>query len=230
VKIAGIMGIAPESTVDYYRRIVAGYRERARDGSYPPLLFNCIDLKKMLALAQSGQLRELATFLGAEVARLAAGGAHFAALTANTAHLVFDEVRDAASIPLISIVETARDAAQAQGLRRVGLLGTLLTMEARFFPDVFSLAGIEVVIPPPGERAFVDKKYLGELVPGIFKAETRAAIVQVIERMRREQGIDGLVLGGTELPLLMRDAGDLGIPVLDTTVLHVERIVEELLS
>src|SRR5262245_16452444 len=105
MKTAGLIGIAPPSTMDYYRSIVSQYRERTQDGSYPPLLINCIDMQKMLALAEAGRLGELAAFLGEEIEKLAAGGAHFGGLTANTAHLVFDELRAAASIPLISIVE-----------------------------------------------------------------------------------------------------------------------------
>jgi len=230
MKKAGIIGIAPESTVDYYRLIINSYRERTRDESYPPLLVNCIDMTRMLDLIGRGQRDELVSFLGEAIAQLAAGGADFAALTASTAHVVFDELRDRAPLPMISLVEVARDEAQARGLRRLGLLGTGITMQGRFFPDVFSAADLEIVTPPPDDRAFVNAKYLGELVHGVFKAETRAGIVAVIERLRREQRIDGVVLGGTELPLLMREAGDVGVPMLDTTRLHVARIVEGILE
>jgi aspartate racemase len=131
---------------------------------------------------------------------------------------------------LISIVEAACRAAKARGLRRVGLIGTRFTMQARFYPDVFARAGIQVVVPAPAEQGYVHEKYMNELVNGVFIRETRDALLALVERLKVQEGIDGLVLGGTELPLILREGNEAGIPFLDTTRLHVEEIVARLLS
>lgn len=229
MKTAGIIGgIAPESTVDYYRSIVAGFRARNPDGSYPSIVIDSIDLQRMLRLAAT-DLPALTDYLAAEVARLARAGADFALLASNTPHIVFDELERRSPISLVSIVAAACEAARRLGLRRLGLLGTRFTMEGRFYPDAFSRAGIELVPPQPEERALVHERYMGELVKGVFSAETRAELLGVVERLRRRDGVDGVVLAGTELPLLLRDV-DAGVPLLDTTRIHVDAVVERLLA
>jgi len=187
-------------------------------------------MQRMRDLVADNRLPELAAWLVAEIRKLAAAGADFALLSANTPHIVFDALQAESPVPLISIVEAARDAARAHGLKRLGLLGTRVTMQGRFYIDPFRAAGIELVPPNTGEQTFVDDKYFGELVPGDFRPETRQAFCTIIARLKREERIDGLVLAGTELPLLLREVPDLGIPVLDTTKLHVERIVDHILS
>ena len=231
MKTAGLIGgTGPESTVDYYRSIIALYRERKQDGSYPSLLINSIDMTRMLDLIASNRLADVTAYLSAEIRKLATAGADFALLTANTPHIVFDALESTSPIPLISIVETACQSARTQGLKRLSLLGTQFTMQGRFYNDVFLPAGIELVLPNAKEQSFVHDKYMNELVLGVFRPETRQAFRAIIDRLRHEERIDGLVLAGTELPLLLRDAGDLGVPVLDTTRLHVERVVAQLLS
>src|SRR5215813_13750853 len=137
MKTVGIIGgIGPGSTIEYYRLIIDGYKERKKDGSYPPILINSIDLKKMLDLAGSNQLVELTEFLLAEVKKLAVSEADFGLFASNTPHIVFDEIRPKSPIPLISIVESAVEAVQHLGLKRVGLIGTRFTMEGTFYSKV----------------------------------------------------------------------------------------------
>src|SRR5207253_3432871 len=121
-------GIGPETTVEYYRRIIALYRQRNPDGSAPYIIINSLDLKKPLEMLTAGKLEELATFLSEEVERLARADAAFALVAANTPHLVFDAVARQSRIPLISIVEATAEAAKAAGRKCLGLLGTRLTM------------------------------------------------------------------------------------------------------
>jgi aspartate racemase len=231
MKTVGIIGgTGPESTIAYYRQIIAGYRARKADGNYPSLIINSIDLKKLLDLAAAGHLEELTTYLLDEVRKLAAAGADFGILAAVTPHLVFDALAAQSPIPLISIVEVTRDAAAALGLKRLGIFGTRFAMEATFFPNVLQKSGIAVVLPAPEERNFIHEKYLGELVNGILLPETRIGLLKIVSRMKTEEHIDGLILGGTELPLILPKAKYEGILFLDTTKLHVERIVEQLLS
>jgi aspartate racemase len=182
----------------------------------------------MLALAAT-DLGGLAEYLANEVSRLARGGADFGLLASNTPHLVFEELERRSPIPLLSIVDASCKVAKQAGLVRLGLLGTRLTMEGRFYPEVFARAGITLVPPPPDERTLVHERYMGELVKGVFLPETRAELLRIVEQMRRRSGIDGVVLAGTELPLLLRGV-DGGIPFLDTTRIHVDAVVERLLE
>ena len=230
MKTLGIIGgIAPASTVDYYRLLVAGYREQRPDGSYPAIIINSIDLARLLELVGSDRLAELSDWLQQEIDRLAWAGADFGLLASNTPHLIFDELSRKASIPLLSIVEAAADAAQALGLRTVGLLGTRFTMQGRFYPDVLARRGIAVHPPAPGDQALVHQKYMQELVPGEYRTDTREQFLGVIGRLK-QSGAEGVLLAGTEIPLLLRGAGDCGIPLLDTSAIHVKQAVAEMLG
>ena len=231
MKTLGIVGgIAPESTVDYYRQIIALYRGQRLDGGYPNILINSIDMKKMLDLIGSGNLPEVTEYLLAQVVKLAAAGAHFGLFASNSPHRVFEDIRQRSPIPLVSIVEATCDAALALGLRKVGLLGTLFTMQGGFYPSVFSAHRIEVVVPRSDEQRYVHDRYMDELVHGVYRAETREQLLTIVKRLRSQEGIQGLILGGTELPLLFRDRAQADIPMLDTTKIHVERAVACLLA
>ena len=227
--LGNIGGIAPESTVEYYRGLVSAYRERVRDGSYPSIVIDSIDLKKMLDLAGTS-LEELTQYLLAELRRLADAGASIALLASNTPHIVFDELRRRSPIPLVSIVEAACAEAKALGLGRVGLFGTRFTMQGRFYPDVFSREGIALVLPSPEDQAFIHDRYMGELVHGVVRPETRDGLLAVVDRLVATERIEGLILGGTELPLILRDPAGRSIPFLDTTRLHVAAAMKQLLA
>jgi aspartate racemase len=231
MKRVGIVGgIGPESTIEYYRSIIAFYRERTRDGSYPLVVINSIDLKRIVDLISANLLSEVEEYLMRELKRLAQAGADFAALAANTPHIVFDALRARSPIPLISIVDVTCEATRGRGLTRVGLFGTRFTMGADFYPEAFGRSGITVLPPGPEEQVYIHDKYMNELVNGIFTAETRAGLLAIVERMKARDGIEGLILGGTELPLLLRADEHAGVQLLDTTTLHAEAIVSRLLS
>jgi aspartate racemase len=229
-KLIGIIGgIGPEATIDYYRLFVSIYREHRPEG-YPQVLINSIDLARALKLVSSGDLEGLAAYMLEEIHRLARAGASHGLLASNTPHIVFDEIEAASPIPLISIVETACRAAVERRLKRVGLFGTRFTMQGGFYQKVFAHEGIEVEIPETGDQKFIHDTYLNELVNGVVRPETRERYIAIARRMKAEQGIEALILGGTELPLLLRGAIDIGVMLLDTAHLHVERAVAELLS
>lgn len=229
MKIIGIVGgIGPESTVDYYRLLLARVRERGEPTS-PNILINSIDLAKLMALASRDDHGELVEYLVEAVERLADGGADLALFAANTPHIVFDDVQRRVSIPLVSIVTAAREAAQRSGLRRVGLLGTRFTMQGRFYLKVFAAKNIAVIAPAPEDQDYVHDKYLTEFVAGKFSPGTREGFVAVMDRMRERAGIDGVVLAGTELPLLLRDVA-YSVPLLDTTRIHVDAVISTVFS
>jgi len=231
LKTVGIVGgIGPESTIAYYRSILASYREQKQDGSYPSILINSIDLTKMLGLIGENRLAEVTEYLVQEMQKLAQAGADFGLLAANTAHIVFNEIQQRSSIPLISIVEVTCEEAKLSRLKKVGIFGTRFTTQQKFYPDVFTKAGIALVAPELDEQDYIHDKYLNELVNGIVLPETRQRLLLIVDRMIEQQGIDGLILGGTELPLILHEAEYNGIPFLDTTRIHVKYVVAELLK
>jgi aspartate racemase len=233
MKTVGLIGgIGPESTVEYYRLIIASYREQKQYGSYPSIIINSVDLKKIVDWVSANELVEVTRYLVGEVHRLARAGADFGVLTANTQHIVFDEINRQSPIPLLSIVQATCQAAKDLGLKRLGLFGTRFTMQAGFYQDVFSREAMTLVLPDEDEQKYIHDKYMNELVLGVFLSETRERLLAIAERLKEQEGIQGLILGGTELPLILRpaDVAESGMPFLDTTRIHVKDIVAQLLS
>jgi aspartate racemase len=231
VKTLGIIGgIGPGSTIDYYQTIIELYRARKNDGSYPPILINSIDLQRVLATVGAGELRVLVDWLLIELGKLAQAGADFAIMASNTPHLVFNEIAAKSPLPLISIVEKTCEAAKARGLKRLALFGTRFTMQGTSYRDVFSKDDITVVVPQPADLDYIHEKYMGELVDGIFLPETRAGLLAVVDRMAQRDNIDGVILGGTELPLLLRESAHNEIPFLNTTRIHCEAAVDRMFA
>ncbi len=231
MKTLGIIaGLGPESTIDYYERIIALYRERTRDGSYPRFIIISVDLKKGLNFMEAGDLAGMADYLLDGIDKLVRAGADFGLISANTPHIVFDDVASKSPIPLISIVEATCAAAKTRKLQRLALFGTRYTMQGKFYVNLFSREGIELLVPEPHDQDYIHEKYMNELVPGKFLPETRAGLLAIVDRMKAKSDIDGVILAGTELPLILRDAEHNGIPFLNTTKIHVEAAVAEMLS
>jgi aspartate racemase len=231
MKTAGIIGgIGPESTIEYYRFIIAAYRERQPDGTYPSLIINSVDLSRLLGMVTADQRREAVDYLVAEIEKLARAGVDFAALAANTPHMVFDEIQARSPIPLISIVEATCEHARKLGLSKVGLFGTSFTMQERFYPEVFARAGISLIAPSEDEQTFIHDKYMNELLKNIFLDETRAGLLDIVDRLKERDQVEGMILGGTELPLILTSAEHKGLPFLNTTRIHAARIVREIIG
>ena len=231
MKTLGIIGgIAPASTIEYYRMLIATYQQRRPDGSNPPVIINSIDMQTMLRLIAADALEEVTSYLSAEIDKLVEAGAEFGLLASNTPHVVFDGLQRRSRIPLISIVEATFEVAKGLNLKRVGLLGTRFTMQSAAYPSVFTRRGIMVVVPDESDQDYVHGKYMSELVRAEYLPETQAGLLAVVERLRSREGIDGIILGGTELPLILRDIAGVGIPFLDTGRIHVEAAVEEMLA
>lgn len=231
MKTLGIVGgIGPESTIEYYRFIIAEYRKRTGDDSYPHILIDSIDVTHGTALLTSGDLDALADYVSAGFQRLARAGAGFGLMAANSPHIAFDAIQQRSPLPLLSIVQATCDHSKKNGMRRLALLGTGFTMKGRFFPDVFTRAGIELVIPREDELAYIHDKYLNELLKNQFLPETRARMLAIVYRLEKEEKVEAVILAGTELPLLLRDPDRKGVPFLDTTLIHVNAAVDEILK
>jgi aspartate racemase len=231
MKTLGVVGgLGPESTIEYYRLLISSYQKRAGDKALPSILIKSVDVYRGLAFLEADQLDQLADYLAEAVSKLADGGADFGIISANTPHLVFDQVQARTSLPLISIVEAASAEVRAKGIARIGLLGTRFTMQARFYPDVFSRNGIALVIPKPDEVAYIHDKYVNELLKGLALSDTRVGLERVIARMKSEDQIEAILLAGTELPVILKEDTAAGVPLLDTTKIHVEAAVAQLLE
>ena len=224
MKTIGIIGgIAPESTIYYYRAIVAEHR--ARRGAYPHIVINSIDLDAMIAIAATGDRAALTDHLLHELEVLQRAGADIALFASNTPHLVIDRLLPLSPVPLVSIVDAARAKLQTTGAKRVALLGTRFTMQATFYADALAAIGVEVVPPRADEQEWVHDKYMNELVNGVFRDETRTRLLALIDAMRERDGIDAVLLAGTELPLILTSVEHRGLPLLDTAALHVDALL-----
>jgi len=221
-------GIGPESTIDYYRRILEAW-EREAPGTSPSIVIDSLDVRLGLRLVEKDRPAFI-EYLVASVQRLEDAGVDFVAMTANTPHVVFDEIVARTTVPLMSIVEACAKEAKRRGLTRLALFGTRFTMEAPMYPEVFGRLGMAVIAPNDEERALVHDRYVNQLLNGEFRDETRQEFLSLIVRLRDEERIDGVILGGTELTLLLKAPVIAELPALDTTALHVAAIVERLRS
>ena len=223
-KIGIIGGLGPEATVDYYKELINAFKNENGDLNYPEIIIYSVNMSEFLGLMKLKKYDQVVTILLEKINALKKAGAEFVAISANTPHLLFDQINEKSTVPLISIVESACDEAVRKGLKRPGLFGTGFTMDATFFSDVFKKSGIEVIIPSKEDRENINYKLFSEIELGIFKKETRDLLIQIIEKMVREQHIDSLILGCTEFPLILTENIYAGIPMLNTTKIHVDAI------
>lgn len=229
MKTVGIIGgIGPESTIDYYRKIVAAYCEYDDGGNYPKIIINSINMTEMLKSLGANKFDEIVDSLVVEFSKLAAAGADFGLLASNTPHIIFDKVRESSSLPLISIVEATCNKVKEIDLQRVALFGTKFTMNGGFYDQVFLQHNIKVFVPNDVDQNFIHEKYLSELVKGKILDDTKSRLLEIASKMKREHNVQGLILGGTELSLILQNGDAPGIQIFDTTDAHVESILKAL--
>jgi len=227
--VLGIIGgIGPESTIDYYRMLISTWKRATGVNAGLPILINSIDLDRLLSLVESGRLEELTGYLLEELERLADAGAAIALVAANTPHIVFDELRKRSRIPLLSIVEATCEEARGMGLRCLGLIGTRSTMQGDFYPSVFRRAGLQIARPELEEMVLIHEIYVGQLTRGEIRPASRRQILEIIQAMIQRSGIDGVILAGTELPLLFPESRRRSVPFLNTTRIHVQAAIRAL--
>jgi aspartate racemase len=216
--------------VDYYRSLIATWRRRRPDGSYPRVIIDSVEAGRLIRNLGDGNFAAVGRDLGAAVAELAAAGCERALLASNAAHLAFDQIDPPPPIPLIHIVDMTRDAAMAGGHRQLGVLGAKFVMASSLYRDRFAPHGLEVVAPNADEQELIHGIYMGELLQGVVRPESRDALVAVIETMRDRDGIDGLILGGTELALILTEPTYAGVGILNTAQIHVDAAIDWLLG
>jgi aspartate racemase len=223
-KIGILGGMSPESTVEYYQHITRAYTERFGDYGYPEILVYSVSFQPYVDWPNQGRWDLVAHGLSEAARRLEAAGADFILIATNTMHIVFDEVQASVDVPMLSLLDAVGKAIQARGVDTVGLLGTRFTMEASLFPDSLAPRGIDVLVPGAGDREYVNNVIYDELVAGRIRDESRAGFVRIIDSLA-QRGAEGIILGCTEIPLLVRE-GDAGLPLFDTTTIHAEAALE----
>jgi len=226
MKIIGLVGgMTPESTKVYYEGLIQGARQPDGDPlRNPEIIVYSLNLTELVQIQRAGERSRVAQYLAAVLERLRLAGAEVGALTANTPHAYFDEIRTETSLPLVSIVTATQEAARSLGLENPLLLGTRTTMESEMYPREFAEAGIRIVLPGDEDREFLEETIYNELAIGRVTPEVRQRYHDICEKHIEEDGIDSVILGCTELPLVITK-DDLSVQVLDTTEIHVDAIL-----
>ena len=220
-KRIGILGgMSPESTVAYYEYITRSYTERFGDYGYPEILIYSVSFQPYVDWPNADRWDLVAQGLSDAAQRLVTAGADLILIATNTMHLVFDQVQASVDVPMLSLLDAVADAILSQGLKTVGLLGTRFTMEKTFYQESLARRGIAVLVPDAEDREYVNQVIYDELVAGQIRDESRAGYVAIVDKLAR-RGAEGIILGCTEIPLLLAGA-DVDVPLFDTTTIHAE--------
>lgn len=224
-KLGLVGGMGVESTIPYYHDIVYGVHNRIGKNFFPNVVIESVNVFDVLRLCDEQKYDELTDYLMQAIKSLTASGADFIALSANTPHIVFDRLQERSSVPLVSIVEATRNEAIRLNKHKLGLLGTIFTMKEDFFKKPFNSSDIEIITPTTEEMEYINLKISSELELGIIKEETLQGFQKIIKRMQKEDRIEAIILGCTELPLLLNDEV-CPIPCLDTMKIHIRLLID----
>ena len=224
-KIGLVGGTGPESTLMYYKELNSRIDAATNGAEMPDIAIESVNFRKAWGMVSAGKNEDLSNYLSEKVMCLKKSGAEIITLTAGTMHIVFNEIKEQTGVDLVSIPKAVADEAAARGIKKVGLLGTIFTMEKDYMKEDLRAAGIEVIIPEKTERDLIAKRILEELELGIVKESTLAEFTTIINRMKKEDGIEGVILGCTELPLLLNE-GNCPVPCLDAVEIHINKLIE----
>lgn len=229
MKLGLIGGTGPVSTMPYYLGVVYGVQEKVDPRFFPNLTIESVNVFHILDMCRDGKFDELTDYLLEAVNNLVRAGAEIVALTANTSHIVYDALQEKSPVPIVSIIESTCREAQRRGYTKVGLLGTMFTMTGHFYRKPFAEAGIDLVTPDTADMEYVDRKISEELEYNIVKEETLRRFQEIITNMRERDGIEAVILGCTELPILLNDTNT-PVPCLDTVHIHIKDLVSAVLD
>jgi aspartate racemase len=220
-KTIGILGgMSPESTVAYYEYITRTYTDRFGDYAYPQIIIYSVSFQPYVDWPRAERWDLVAVGLSAAARALAVAGADVILIATNTMHIVFDQVSANVDVPMLSLLDAVGEAIQERGMETVGLLGTAFTMEKPLYQPALAEKGITVLVPDADDRKLIDDVIYNELVAGDIRDASCRAFVDIIRRLA-QRGAQGVILGCTEIPLLVSE-GDAGIPLFDTTTIHAE--------
>lgn len=226
MKTIGLIGgMSWESSLEYYRLI--NERVKARLGGFhsAKCVMYSVDFDEIEELQERGQWAEMGRILARAAQGLEAAGADLLVLCTNTMHKVAPRIETSVGIPLLHIADATARRIAGRGFKKIGLLGTKFTMEDDFYRGRLAEDhGLEVVVPDPGDREIVHQVIYGELVLGHIEQKSRERFAGIIGRLV-SSGAEGVILGCTEIGLLVKD-GDSSVPLFDTTVIHAEAAVD----
>jgi aspartate racemase len=225
MKLIGLIGGTTWlSTVEYYKLLNQLTNQKLGGSHSAKLLLHSVDFEEFKPSTDLSKWNDISNRLGDIALKLQDAGAECFAFCANTPHLVADKIQQRLNIPLIHIAEATAQKIKLSQLQKVALLGTKITMEQNFFKEILAKHHIESVIPSEAERNFIHDSILGELGKGILKEQTKDRYLDIIDQLI-SQGAQGVILGCTEIPLLILQE-DVSVPVFDTTMIHAEAIIE----
>lgn len=226
MKTIGLLGgMSWESSIEYYRIINQAVKKRLGGLHSAQCLMYSVDFAEIEVLQHVGEWETLTDVMINAVRRLEKGGADCLLICTNTMHRMADEIESATSIPLLHIADATADAVKSEKLHTVGLLGTRFTMEGDFYKGRLEKEhGLKVLVPDDSGRETVHRIIYNELVLGEIKDASRQAYLDIIANLQNN-GAEGVILGCTEIPLLVKQA-DVDLPIFDTTTIHAEAAVE----
>ncbi|MCP2259951.1 aspartate racemase [Streptoalloteichus tenebrarius] len=224
-RIGLLGGMSWESTAVYYRLLNEGARERLGGLHSADLVLRSVDFADIAELQHASAWEALGATLAAEAAALVAAGAEVLGIATNTMHLVAPQIAAAAGIPLVHIVDVVGEAARARGVDRVAVLGTEFTMTSSLYTEGMARHGVEVVVPDAGDRRVVHDVIYDELCRGVVLDSSRRRYEEIVARLA-DRGARAVVLGCTEISLLLGQSEVEGVPVLDSTALHATALLD----
>ena len=224
-KVGIVGGLGPESTVQYYRGIIDAFKPAYDHYGYPEIAIESINLKAVMNHIDLSRWDEVAEFIASKFEVLRAGGAVFGAIASNTPHIVFDAIQSQTFLPLLNIVDATLNYSKQHDFKKLCLLGTKITMGADFYKYVFEKEDIKLVVPHQDEQDYIQEKIFSEIEFGIIKKGTKKKFQSIINRIVKEENIEGVILGCTELPLLIK-ADDVIVHYIDTAQIHIANIVD----
>jgi aspartate racemase len=225
-KIGMVGGLGPEPTMEYYNYIIKYFRKKEGREDTPDIIIYSVNLQEFLLLFEKGEGKKIVDRFLRPIEALHLAGADFALIAAGTPHMFFDDIRDRSPLPLLSMVEETARRAQSMNLKKLLLLGTKFTMGSDFFQKVFGEYGMRLTVPERDEQVYIHSKLIGELQFGEIVPATRERTHLIIKEIIQGEPIDGIILGCTELPLLMPEEMLFGLPLLNTARIHAESAVE----
>jgi len=223
-KIGILGGLSPESTIIYYQRIVRRCHEFLGDHTYPEIVVYSVNFQRFIDWMGRKRWDKITEQLVKDVRSLAEVGADFVLIATNTMHIVYQEVQRRSPIPVVSIIRATAEAVSKEGVDKVGLLGTRFTMEKGFFKRGLADYGIDTLVPEKGDREYVDKVIFDELCRGVIKAGSRERFLRIIRNLII-QGAEGIILGCTEIPLLIKPEHT-SAKLFDTAIIHADKALE----
>ena len=228
-KIGIVGGLGPASTIDYYREIINMYRTVKGDDVYPEIVIDSVNMGEMVGAIKEGAYDAVAKQLLKSISNLKAAGADFGAIASNSPHIVWDIMKDSFPIPMISITCAVCDYIAGKGYKKVLILATEFTMRNGLYSRVLSESGIDWVLPSDEDITILGNIIYPNLENAIVIYEDKLKMIAIAEKYIKEFGADSVLLGCTEIPLMIKP-GDVSVPVINSTEIHIAKICEKLLG